>query len=153
MNNCKDKISTICETRVSSACVDYQGDLSTCTTLNKDCKTYTVFEILEDINSQLSTICDKLDLSTLDADCLEYDKPVEELEIIDVLKKLTEEVCALKDNLPQTGECNPFFFMPIDCADLDYKCLIDACGVTIVPKNIMELLQAMINKMCSTDSE
>lgn len=141
MSNCKDKISYTCGKRVNARCVDYEGDLSECTELDKDCGIHTVHEVLEDVAKRLTDICDDLDMTNVEMDCLELEAT--EPKLPEVLSAVIAKLCET-----QEGDCNLIFNTPIECANFDYGCLVDECGVDIAPSNLKELLQTMINHSC-----
>lgn len=141
MSNCNDKLKYTCGKITNARCVDYEGDLSNCTDLDKDCRVHTLHEVIEDVNEQLTKHCAELDMSGVDKGCLEgLDS---ESKLPKVLSKVIAKLCETKE-----GDCNLIFNTPIDCAELDYGCLVDDCGVDIAPKNLKELLQSMINQGC-----
>ena len=141
MSNCKDKISYTCGKRVNARCVDYEGDLSECTELDKDCGIHTVHEVLEDVAERLTDICDDLDMTNVEMGCLELEAT--EPKLPEVLSAVIAKLCET-----QEGDCNLIFNTPIECANFDYGCLVDECGAGIAPGNLKELLQTMINQSC-----
>lgn len=141
MSNCKDKIKYTCAKRANARCVDYEGEISECTGLDSECSIHTVHEVLEDNNKQLTKICSELDLSGVDRRCLEFE--VEEPKLPDFIGTIIAKVCEEKE-----VECSVFLDTPIDCMELDYKCLVDECGVEAAPSNIKELLQLLIDRIC-----
>tara|TARA_S200002703_G_scaffold8860_2_gene8852 strand:+ start:4064 stop:4543 length:480 start_codon:yes stop_codon:yes gene_type:complete len=81
--------------------------------------------------------------------CLDY-SPTADADItpIQVLNKLTEEVCTLQplEGLLETdGTLKPI--PEFDISNLNLNCLVpDPCGAT--PTTLEELLQTIINKLC-----
>lgn len=146
MGNCNDKIEYTCGKKVNARCVDYEGKHSECTNLT-ECSSRSVHTTLEDIADQLTDLCNKVDTSGLSDSCLTYDESDgEQVRIVDILNKLQEEVCALKDIVEAEEACPSIFTQDISCLGLDYNCLADPCGVQ--PQNLAELLQLIINQAC-----
>lgn len=143
-DNCDKEIRYTCGKKVNARCVDYEGDHSECSELNC-CDKPTVHDTLEDISNQLTTICQSIDVSALGEDCLNYEgTPV---TVKDVLLKLEQEVCDLKDRIQEEENCPTVFQQDISCLNLNYECLSDPCGDP--PSNLTELLQSMITQICA----
>jgi len=149
MGNCKDKIEYSCGKKVNARCVDYEGNLSECTDLG-DCPSQNLHNVLEDMNRQLTEHCNNLNLDNSDVDCL-YTPGVRptDLTLPELLTSMSTMICQIRDSLPSDGDCNSVYTDPIDCANLDYKCLLDECGDSAAPQNLTELLQLMINQICN----
>lgn len=147
-DNCEQDIRYTCGKRINARCIDYEGEYSTCSSLNC-CNKPSMHTVIEDMNSQLSDICDSLDTSELGGDCLSY--PSSPILVKDVLLTMEEEICSIKNTLSQDADCNPVFDQDIACLELDYKCLYDPCGVNR-PASLKELLQSMIDKICELDA-
>jgi hypothetical protein len=145
MSNCREKISYTCGKKVNARCVDYEGELSSCTELG-DCPKHSVHDVLSDINRQLSDICEKLNIEDYDSGCLE----LEENSLVNILQELTNQVCELKEALAPV-DCPPVFSADISCLGLDYQCLADPCGEQ--PQNLTQLLQLIINQVCNENPE
>jgi hypothetical protein len=144
-NKCKDTLSYTCGKKVNARCVDYEGDLSDCTELNEDCKVHTLHDTLEDMNEQLTNLCEKVDITGLSGECVDFGLVV---TIKGALQTLTNKLCELEGRLPEEGACDPTFSADIACAELNYNCLVDACGVDAAPQDLKELLQIMIDQIC-----
>ena len=151
MSNCNDKIEYTCGKKVNARCSDYEGDLSSCSDLNPDCNSHSVHDVLNDINSQLSTVCSQLDMTAVDNGCITYEGEGTPT-LPEILSKLSSLICTIQDQLPAEGECNSVYSDPIDCAGLDYSCLVDECGAEANPQNLTELLQIMITQICANAS-
>lgn len=145
-DNCGDKIGA-CLKKTNARCVTYEGKHSECSELDC-CDRPSVHDTLEDMSDQFSAICSAIDTAGLGDLCLEYDGTGEEGEVLvkDVLLKLEQTVCDLKENIQEEGECNPIFNQDITCAGLDLSCLVDECGEQ--PSTFKEVLQIMINEIC-----
>ena len=106
---------------------------------------------LDSVISDLYTLVNKsyVDMSSYDKGCLDY-SPIADADIkpINVLNKLTEEICDLKPlegllNTDGTLKDIPEF----DISKLQLCCLApDPCDVT--PTTLEQLLQIIINKVC-----
>lgn len=139
--NCKDKISTTCGKRINSRCIDYEGNLSDCTDL-PGCPKQTVHEVLEDMSNKISDFCKSLDLADTNTGCV----TVQTKTLKDLLESLFSEVCGIKDRLPEE-DCPSVFTQDAACLELDYKCLVDACGEQ--PKSVKDVLQLLIDSACT----
>jgi hypothetical protein len=106
---------------------------------------------LDSVISDLYTLINNsyVDMSSYDKGCLDY-SPIADADIkpINVLNKLTEEICDLKPlegllNTDGTLKDIPEF----DISKLQLCCLApDPCDVT--PTTLEQLLQIIINKVC-----
>jgi hypothetical protein len=106
---------------------------------------------LDSVISDLYTLINNsyVDMSSCDKGCLDY-SPIADADIkpINVLNKLTEEICDLKPlegllNTDGTLKDIPEF----DISKLQLCCLApDPCDVT--PTTLEQLLQIIINKVC-----
>ena len=126
-----------CGKRYLSFCISFGGTKCTCGEYESE----TLKEELDNINTQLEKLCKELDFSSLKETCIDFGK---DPKLVDIFNKLTEEICILKDSIL---DCEALFALPIDCLNLDYKCLADNCGDK--PTTFGDLLQLMIDKLCS----
>lgn len=148
-DNCDKKITDTCNGKENSRCSIYEGEHSSCSDLNC-CDKPTVHETLEDISSQLQTLCDATNTDGLGQECFEYDYE-DELQVKDVLEKLEEEVCGLKETVAGEEDCPSVLTHDLTCLNLDYKCLVDECNEQ--PVTLKDLLQVLINQTCSNSTD
>lgn len=98
---CQDKIRATCGKKTQAKCTKYEGTLSNKSTLEA-CDCLDVEEVIEDINQQLDSIDESLDLSSLeDVECMEYG---ENPTISSVLQAHAEKICELSEQ-PSHTEC------------------------------------------------
>jgi hypothetical protein len=91
-------------------------------------------------------------MTKVDNGCIEYegeDTPT----LPEILSKLSALICEIQDQLPEEGSCNSVYTDPIECAGIDYSCLVDECGAEAAPENLAELLQIMITQICENAPE
>lgn len=137
---CCDDRKNSCGIRTPAICVSYKGYLPKYSKLEENC--LTTEETTDDIYHLIDWIKESVDLKDYDPDCLDIDKvediyfeDKERFLIKDVLKKLTEKVCALEDE----HEVD-------DTLELDFKCLTSVCGDPIT--SLKDLLQTLIDEVC-----
>ena len=151
MSNCRrNKPKHNCGVRTPSTCVFYDLELPEISKLKvlEDC--ITIEETTDDIYNILDFIIDGIDTNELGKKCLEYKKtknkyrPDKEIILVkDVLLKLEEAICELKDE--NSDNCDVLDSCFVD--KLDFKCLIDPCNENI--NSLSQLLQIMINEICN----
>jgi len=130
-----NKFNTSCN-KVSTECVDYEGYLPSWTGLD-DCNTLTGH--IHKIYSELDYFQSLKNLG-LDASCLDYNG---DYSAVNVLKKHDNKICELLEKV------DGFSFLDAPIGDLDVKCLQGVCSNNIL--TIRDLLQALINKVCSDE--
>jgi hypothetical protein len=81
-----------------------------------------------------------IDMSSYVKDCLTLTNPTP----LDVLNKLTEEVCLLKTLTADYAD------VTVDISDLDLTCFAgnDPCGDPVSLTNLTDVIQLMIDKIC-----
>lgn len=127
-----------CSERIQSACVFYKKYFPTYSKLDKNCA--TIEETTEEIYKNQEYILKSIDTSKLKEDCIDY--PNVEIEgkdtilIVDVLQKLQDEICNIKEDTSEEDELN-----------LDFKCLTSSCGEQI--SSLKDLLQVLIDEICT----
>lgn len=141
--SCKDSIKYTCGTKLNARCVDYEGVLSSCTTL-PSCTKFNLHDVVEDIQGVLTDLCTKLDISNIDTSC----DPLEVNKISDILNNVYSKICSLEDRLPE-NKCQDLGDTNIECLNLDFSCLIpaDPCG-DLSPKTVKEFFQFLIDQQC-----
>jgi hypothetical protein len=141
--SCQDKIDHTCGKKHNARCIDYEGDKPTCTTLG-DCPSHSVHDVLEDVTVQLNKVCENLNFSDYDKDCLDLGV---DPNLPQILTAITETLCTLKAKVEEEESCPSVFTQDISCLNLDLKCLTDDCGAQ--PTSIKEVLQLLINQACA----
>ena len=143
--NC-NKIKHTCGSIVFAGCTSYQTDLPEFSEL--ECP--SIEETTEELYNLVGEIKEETDLSELGEKCLEYlldenDKIV----VKNVLLKFEEEICNLKEEL-ELVKNRQICSIPItECLPNGFDCLALPCDTSI--KNIGQLLEAMITKICQNN--
>lgn len=141
--SCKDKISNICVDPTLATCVDYEGPLGANTKIVDDC--VNQHDVNEDLYIITDEIIDGLDTSTLGELCLTYPLTDGKVTPKSVFETHEIKICEL-DSRVDTLENFDYSTLNITGFDLDFKCLVDACGDPIT--TLGQLLQIMIDKDC-----
>lgn len=153
MNCCGKTVKSTCGKKVASVCVDYTGGLYTGSPLDV-CNDISVQDVIEDINSVMTTYLASADLSGLGTGCITYTKETDgNILIKNALSAMDSKICELQTAMGYTTDncdscpnpCSPIFDLPIDCLNLDLGTLEDPCGNPIT--TFKELLQAMITQI------
>lgn len=113
---------------------------NTCiSTVDSNCVVYRT----KDKDSGLKTECHRL-TEVLDDIYLKISPDSSE-----ELKELSERVTALEKRIDaidkNTSEKESLCKASIEMCDLDYKGLVDECGTEVIPRNLEEVLQLIIN--------
>lgn len=138
MRNC-NKIRHTCGSENYAICTHFEGTPNTDSSLTEN-SCISVEEALQDIYDQVGN---HLDLSELGQSCLEYVEEDGKLFVKNVLLKLEQEICDLKErvaDLEDVDICNK----DITSCELNFGDLVDACGNT--PQTIAEVLQLLLNQ-------
>lgn len=98
----------------------------------------TVDEVITDMYGLIED--NYIDMSSYVKDCLSLTNPTP----LDVLNKLTEEVCLLKTLTADYAD------ETVDIANLDLTCFAgnDPCGDPVSLTNLTDVIQLMIDKIC-----
>jgi hypothetical protein len=127
--------------KTPAVCVTYRSYLPKYSKLDKDCA--VIEETTEELYKNQEFILKSIDTSKLVEDCIDY--PMVEIDgedkilVVDVLQKLQDEICDLKDNTGSDCDC-------IDVTKIDLKCLEDEPCAN--PTSVTSILQLMIDKIC-----
>jgi len=152
MNCDRVKLKNRCGLKTSARCVFYDLSLPEHSKLKILNECVTIEETTDDLYALTKHILEHLDTSALGKDCFSYQegkssyKDEKVVLIKDVLKKLEEEVCKLKNSANTTsgGGGNSF-------GKLDLKCLVDdPCDTALSDTDVIQLI---IDKLCSLESE
>lgn len=93
--NCKrNKIKQNCGNYIFAVCTKYEGDVSNNSSLTAGC--LNLEETTQDIYDQLDVIDSKLDMSSLNNDCITFTEPKTTASVI---KDLYDKLCALEDTV------------------------------------------------------
>jgi len=143
---CTPKIKNTCGSTTYSTCVVFQGNPNETSPLaDESCLDQEI--VTQDIYDQLGEIIEDISTEGLGDKCLTYP---EDPNVNQVLIVFEEEICDLKEEieaLKNTDLCNKSI---VGC-DLDLACLVESCDCEI--NTFGELQQAIINKVCETESE
>lgn len=135
------KYSDTCGTSLFATCVNVEQEFPSISSLNNESCTD-----LDSVIEDLYELIDKsfVDMEAYDKGCLNF-SPTADADItpIQVLNKLTSELCSLKDTVEA--------FDNVDIDDLDYSCLgpLDTCGEPLNVTNLKDLIQVLINEVCA----
>ena len=150
MNCDRVKLKNRCGLKTSARCVFYDLSLPEHSKLKILNECITIEETTDDLYALTKHILDHLDTSELGKGCLSYQESKssykdEKVTLIkDILKKLEDEVCALKNVGNSGSEGNNF-------GKLDLKCLVtDPCDTALSDTDVIQLI---INKLCSLEDE
>ena len=125
-----------CGERLQAACVFYKKYFPEYSELDKTCA--TLEETTEEIYKTQEAILKSIDTSKLTKDCLDYptdDSDEPRILIVDVLQKLQDEICEIKEGSEEDNSLN-----------IDFKCLETQCGNQIT--SLKDLLQVLIDEVC-----
>lgn len=150
-----------CGTIISSACVRYELDVPSGSSLNNEGCNY-VENVLSDLYGITENINNNIDLTELTEDgCISYTKNSEgKVETKEVLLKHDTKLNEILQELGLCTDCESCNVEPDAANDvtrpninisglgLDFRCLSDECGDPIV--YLKDLLQAIINKLNCT---
>lgn len=133
---CGDSGKFNCGTRTEAKCTYYKGYLPKYSKLDKNC--VVIEETTAELYKNQEAILKSIDTSKLTKDCLDYptdDSAEARILIVDVLQKLQEEICEIKEGSEEDNSLN-----------LDFKCLETQCGNQIT--SLKDLLQVLIDEVC-----
>lgn len=142
---CKDcgSLSDMCGEKVYAPCVNVEMEFPDFSSLEgKECS--TLDKILDDIYSLIGE--NIINIEDYDSDCLEFE---EDITVISILNKLTEEVCTLK-----TIETEKLDILNTEISGIDLSCLngVDPCFDINAPIKLKDLLQILVDKICELQS-
>ena len=147
--SCIDKIENICVEPSDAKCTVYTGKRgvnpkTTDPCMNQHDVNKELYNSLDEIHHSLDT-----GYNPLEENCIEY--PIEggKVNTKDILITHRDEICTLKEKVFDLESAN-LHNLDITSANLDFKCLVDPCGDPIT--KLGQLLQIMINKVCSTSN-
>lgn len=140
MGCCNENRKNTCGVKTPAICVYYYGYLPEYSKLDKDC--VVIEETTEELYTNQEFILESIDTSKLVEDCIEYPRNEDnKILVVDVLQKLQDEVCNLKENIPtETG---------INISGLDMKCLENEPCFN--QNSLTGILQTMIDKLCELE--
>lgn len=130
-----------CGSKTPAICVYYYGYLPEYSKLDPDC--VVIEETTEELYKNQEFILESIDTSKLVEDCIEYHRNDDnKILVVDVLQKLQDEVCNLKENVPSDNG--------IDISGIEMKCLEDEPCFN--PNSLTGILQTMIDKICELET-
>lgn len=136
---CGDSGKFNCGTRTEAKCTYYKGYLPKYSKLDKNC--VVIEETTAELYKNQEAILKSIDTSKLTKSCIDYDvddsNDSEEgkILIVEVLQKLQDEICEMKEGSEEDNSLN-----------LDFKCLETQCGNEIT--SLKDLLQVLIDEVC-----
>ena len=145
MKQC-NKIKNSCTgSKTYAACAQFEGEVNEDSALvDETC--LSLEETTQDLYDQIGEIKNNQDLSDLGNACLEYVEDEDGKIIVkNVLIKLEEEICALKEET-ETLKNTAFCDLKITDCGLDLECLTGACDNDII--TVKDLLNSIITKIC-----
>ena len=132
--------SDTCGTVLSATCVEVEQTFPGISSISGTCSD------LDTVISDLYNLVDDtyIDMSVYNKGCLDF-SPTADADItpIQVFNKLTSELCTLKSTVDSIDT--------VDINNLDFSCLgpTDTCGDPLAVNNLEDLLQLIIDKLCS----
>lgn len=138
------KYSDTCGTTLFATCVNVEQTFPSISSLSSESCTD-----LDSVIEDLYELIDKsyVDMTDYDKGCLNY-SPTADADItpIQVLNKLTEELCTLKTTVSNLDT--------IDIADLNLTCLgnTDTCGNPVTLTTMTQVIQLLIDKVCALEN-
>lgn len=95
---CGNKVEHNCGSITYAVCTKYESGVSRNSSLIEECR--SVENTTQDIYNQLDAIDDKLNLSTLDNDCITFSEPRTPTS---VLSQILNKLCALEAQVVEQG--------------------------------------------------
>lgn len=118
---CKDKVKATCGGKTNAKCVKYEGDLSEYSKLEQ-CDCLDIEEVIEDLNSQIEDLNDKVDVSSLEGGCMTYGNSPTPASILQIH---ADKICELATKIDNEN-CT-------DCGSTqDCGTIVDCCGAVVV---------------------
>lgn len=120
-----------CGSRAPATCVDYEGTVGECSTLDTT-QPLNAQDVIEDLYKMVCELKSATDLTDVSADCITHDGTLK-----DLAQKLLTKVCELANSvssIPDFGNCQ-----------LNYGNLADPCGQTINITTQCEFNQLMLD--------
>lgn len=148
--SCKNERKHYCLEKVQAICTQYKGTVAECSSLDSD-DCLTIEETTQDIYDIIDVIKNVIDLSDIDYDCITIEFEDDENPTIkEIIQKLIEEICLLKNDQSSNPSTNPCEIDLSEC-NINTDCLDnDPCtnGLSTLP----EILNSIIAKLCSLES-
>ena len=142
MTNCGNTIKSTCTGSITHAtCVKYETELPEFSEIS-GCP--VIEETTEELYKFVGELKSQTDLSELGEECLTYVLDSGKIVVKNVLLKLEEEVCTLKQkvtDLQNTAICTTSI---VGC-NFNFGALVDSCNNP--PQDLGTLIQIMINKL------
>jgi hypothetical protein len=140
MEDCNKVINT-CGEITFSGCTIFEGTTNNASKIKENCKK-SVESTTQDIYNQLEELTN---LAQIGQSCLTYNKTADNRTIVaNVLLKIEQEVCALKDkvaDLETVALCNKSI---VDC-DFDFGTLTNQCETE--PQTFKEVIQLILDNL------
>lgn len=128
-----------CGTKTEAGCTYYKGYLPKYSKLDKNC--VVIEETTAELYKNQEAILKSIDTSKLTKSCIDYDvddsNDSEEgkILIVEVLQKLQDEICEMKEESEDDNSLN-----------IDFKCLVAPCDSQIT--SLKDLLQTLVDEVC-----
>lgn len=144
---CKNKPKYNCGSKVNAKCVFYDLTAPSFSKLHDE-ECLVAEETIEDLYNLVGWVRESIDISDIDASCLDIDKVEDSYDtdeqrylLKDVVEKLVEKACNDEDSFGGgSGNLNSVI------EGLNYRCLVNTCGTN--PGSLKELLQMIIDAVC-----
>jgi len=144
MSNCGNKINSTCGELVQAGCVEYEetlpdfSEITGCPRLDQT--TQELYKFVGELKTQT-------DLSELGEECLTYVLESGKIVVKNVLLKMEEEICELKQQITDLQN-RQLCDIPIGDCITDLSCLVLPCDTSIV--TLGDWMKAMSIKVCET---
>jgi hypothetical protein len=143
--NC-GKINNTCGNTYYSPCIKFEVPEALQECVGAECM--TAHESFVDLYERVCSLETETDVSTFVGTCLEVEA---DSSILEIFQAVETKICAL---IEETDICNILAQEIVDCS-LDYSCLLgaDPCGEQVVINTFNDLIQTLINKICTLEEE
>ena len=139
-----------CGPILSSSCVDYNGPTNSIIKEDELCCNPSIDDVFVLISTKIQSIFDKIDLSTFNKQCLDFDKTKESPK--DLWQKQTNLLCSLSSDLTDLKTKVDGLNASNLYVTMDLGCLTPTaspCAVATNKYSIYSILNIFKNEICS----